>query len=773
MYRDQIEKAWNDRRHHPEASHKIIKEILNKAMPDSLDYHNALTVYGILEIYFADYHEAEKALIHAGDYYEKHHDPLFESRNDNSLGMMYINSGDLSKAVTYLMHGVEVADKHDIDEMFIYMVYNLGEIYKDIKNYSKAITFIKKAIDKNPSESHSITSVLYSSMAQCLEAVNEYEKAMVYADKSIEIAANRQDDIALALCYITLAHLYFNMNKLDLAYDYCLKSYDIRTRINDLYSIVVCHMVFARIAHGRKNYLECIYRCEMALEISNRIKSSVNHVVLYELLATSCKHLKKFNEAIYYYEKLKEYQKKHFNDELQNNVTVMSAENNIESLKKDAEIYMLSNEKLIQKSKELKLISNIGQTLINVLDFKIVTEELYKHLSELLNIQFMSIGILNEDELDYTYIVYDNEFLIPYRVKDKKKSFGYKAISEKRTITLSKEDLQLNNIEQIKDISKINSLLFCPLYNHNKAIGVISIQSYDVDAYSISDIDLVEGLSSYIAIAIDNALKTSIIKDTADELRRTLDNLRETQASLIQAEKLAAMGSLVAGVAHELNTPIGASITMITHQIDLIKSLQKQFLSETLSKKQLSDCINKSLLTLNNIEDAVIHSSDMINSFKSLAINKTDILLKQIEINHLLQLVYKNEEKLLMDNDVHLTTNHSSDFIKTYPTILLEVLHQLIANSIHHSFEDEDRKIISLFVELKEDGIHIIYKDSGKDIPEDVQSHMYEPFYSTKKLEGMMGIGLHAVHNMVTQLLDGVIYYDKAYTITIPNIETN
>ena len=774
MYRNELENAWEIRKKERNQSYTMVKAILDKAEPNSLDYYNALTILGILEIYRSNYEVAEEALLNANAYYLDHDDLLYHVRNDNNLGIIYMISGDLSKAITILIHGLESLKKYHDHEMYIYLVYNLSEVYKDIRNFKKSIYYLKMAMNENRDNTHALTQVLYSSMAQCLGEVNQYDEAIEFANRSFQYVTSKKDKHTLSLHYITLGNLYRGIGQFDKALNYCDKSLQLRTEMGDQYSISVCYLVMAKISYAKCEYAKVIEYAEKSLKISTSVNSDVNNIIVYELLADAYKKQDLINEALFYYEKLIVQQENHFNKDLQNNISVISAENNIESLKKDAEIYRLNNMKLKQKSEEMKLISKIGQILITALDFKVVVEQLYSHIKELMDIQFMSIGILKDNSLEYPYIIFENSFLLPYHVINNNNSVGYKSIMTNQSIYISKHSEQNPKSEKIKEVdelSNIESMLFCPLYNHKNPIGVISIQSFNVNAFSQQDVDLLEGLSSYIAIAIDNALKTAIINDTANELRNTLDNLKKTQEELIQAEKLAAMGSLVAGVAHKLNTPIGTSITLITHQINTIRNLQSEFLNESLSRKNLSDCISKSLLTLQNIEEAIIQSSDMINSFKSLALTKSDLMLNTLTINQLHQIIFQTEENSLNQHDVTLKTNYTDANITTYTTIIIEIIHQLISNSIIHSFCIECSRVIELYIELIDNEIHIIYKDKGKKIPLEIQENMYEPFYSTRKIDGMMGIGLHAVHNMVTHLLGGTIRYEQGFTIIIPNLK--
>ncbi|MBI9012739.1 MAG: tetratricopeptide repeat protein [Clostridiales bacterium] len=766
-----LEQAWSLRRENPDESYTLVEEIIQDSQITQKlsDYYDALTVKSILDIYKSNYKIAEKESLETYDYYKINPSPVFACRNANNLGMLYIIYGDFSKAISYLSNGLDYSKKNHVDEMSIFMLYNLAEIYKDIENFDKAILFLTEAIELNLNEEHLLSNVLYSSIAMCFQETGQPDEALIYSQKSIELSEYKKDMYSLGLCYIVIAQIRLMEKKYDEAKIFAEKSLNARLEIKDDFAIAVsyCRLAEIVLAQGFSN--QSIDYAFKALKLVTELNSHAINPALYKVLCDAHKSIGLTDEALKYSELHCQTEKIIHDERLQKSISILSAEKSIESIKKYAEIYRLNNIELKKKSEELLLISKVGKALINALNIDQLLFDIYHNISVMINAPLLLVGLLNEDNfLEYKWILFNNERLEPHVVINDKHSLGYQAINGNRSIYIPHFNFSTYETERVgndKQFDNISSVLFCPLYNKQRAIGVISLQSERENAYSKDDIVLMEGLSSYIAIAIENANKAEIISNTANKLQLTLNHLEETQEQLIKAEKLAGLGQLVAGVAHELNTPIGVSITMITHQLFSLEKLKSDFMKGKLKKQTLKDYIEESTNILSEVEKAILHSSEMIQSFKSLALTDYSFKIKTFTINELLTYISNEQRQKLNETHIKLITNTNYDIVSTYPRILNDIVSHFISNSINHSFINKENPIIQLSIKIEESNLVIQYKDNGIPIPLEVQSKMFDPFFSTKKIDGLMGIGLHAVHNMVTQVLKGTIEYDNGFII--------
>jgi len=172
-----IETAWQIRRSQTSDSLEMIQEIIESPQSEK-EYYAALNIKNIIDLYHCNYDIAEKELIETFEFYKSVSDPLHSSRNANNLGILYMILGDLSKATTYLMNGLEVANANKIKEMSVFLYYNLAEIYKEIHNFDKAIYLLECAIMQDKSHTHPLSNVLYSSIGICYHEAKYEDKAM-------------------------------------------------------------------------------------------------------------------------------------------------------------------------------------------------------------------------------------------------------------------------------------------------------------------------------------------------------------------------------------------------------------------------------------------------------------------------------------------------------------------------------------------------------------------------------------------------------------------
>lgn len=244
-----------------------------------------------------------------------------------------------------------------------------------------------------------------------------------------------------------------------------------------------------------------------------------------------------------------------------------------------------------------------------------------------------------------------------------------------------------------------------------------------------------------------------------DQLEQSLDHLKETQEQLIQSEKFAALGELVAGVAHEINTPLGIGITLATFVQDKHERLVKAFEANTLSKNELKDyneSLNEAIVVMVN---SLNRSAEIISSFKNVAGEQSVLELRSFNVKKYFDDVLQNLKPRLKK------TSHVIEFvcdseleIYHYPGVFSHILTNFIVNSLTHGFKEDVTGHIRISFEMKEDACTLIYSDDGEGISEEHLPHVFNPFYTTKKGQGSTGLGLHIIYNIVTQNLGGQIH---------------
>lgn len=257
---------------------------------------------------------------------------------------------------------------------------------------------------------------------------------------------------------------------------------------------------------------------------------------------------------------------------------------------------------------------------------------------------------------------------------------------------------------------------------------------------------------------------------------------RTTEKALLSAEKLASLGGLMAGIAHELNTPIGSAVTITSCFSDLGKDLRKEIAASNLNKSSILayiDSIDEGAeLALRSLSSA----AELISDFKEISVDQNSRTRREFELDKYIKHTASTVAHLFKNNNKTLSLElNSATKILSYPGPLSQVIINIIQNSLIHGFEPNERGTILISTSVIErNKVLISIRDNGKGIPREFINHIFEPFFTTKMGSGGSGLGLHLSHNIVTNILDGEItftsdqeYRETTFNILIPIIVSN
>ncbi|MFZ6676120.1 ATP-binding protein [Undibacterium sp. Xuan67W] len=271
--------------------------------------------------------------------------------------------------------------------------------------------------------------------------------------------------------------------------------------------------------------------------------------------------------------------------------------------------------------------------------------------------------------------------------------------------------------------------------------------------------------------------RTKELEAANTELTIVLENLQRAQHELLRTEKMAALGSLVAGVAHELNTPIGISVTVAStmqqHTEEIIQGLQKGMRRSTLDEFLGNSRAGADILVRN-----LSKASELIVSFKQVAVDQTSANRRLFALDETIA------ENVLTLGPVIRKTRHEvvchippKIIMDSYPGPLGQVMTNLINNAFIHAFDSDIRGAVIISAAQRDsDVVEIVLSDNGKGIPEANLSRVFDPFFTTKLGQGGSGLGLNIVYNLVTGVLGGKITVESAahkgtrFIITLPRV---
>ncbi|MBF0126434.1 MAG: hybrid sensor histidine kinase/response regulator [Magnetococcales bacterium] len=255
--------------------------------------------------------------------------------------------------------------------------------------------------------------------------------------------------------------------------------------------------------------------------------------------------------------------------------------------------------------------------------------------------------------------------------------------------------------------------------------------------------------------------KTTHLEITNTVLQNTIQQLNQTSAELVRNEKMASLGRLVAGFAHEINTPIGISITLISNIPEMTRQLSAMLSGEEVDEDELNTVLHQ----LNKSADLGLSSltkaADLVRRFKRISTDQTSEEARLFNLGDLLQDIITTLHGMFGKTGIRITT-HCPDVIQIHsrPGLISQVLTNFLMNSHKHAFDNGRRAgHISIEIRFEPDQrhLHIRYADDGRGIPQQNLPVIFEPFFTTARESGGSGLGLTICYNIITNQLNGSI----------------
>jgi PAS domain S-box-containing protein len=248
------------------------------------------------------------------------------------------------------------------------------------------------------------------------------------------------------------------------------------------------------------------------------------------------------------------------------------------------------------------------------------------------------------------------------------------------------------------------------------------------------------------------------VAERTEQLSQTLEELKLTQDQLIESKKMAALGTLVAGVAHEVNTPVGTSITVASTLADRTKTLIAQVERGELKRSDLDKYLNLTCECNQIILTNLHRAADLVQTFKQVAVDTNDLECRSIFlIAYLEEIVFSLTPHFRpLGHKITITGDDKLEIV-THPGSLAQAIANLSLNSIEHAYDDRKFGHLKFEVLQQKESVIIEYSDDGCGISPENLKHIFEPFFTTARNRGGTGLGLHIVYNLITQKLQGKI----------------
>ncbi|MCA9714021.1 MAG: PAS domain-containing sensor histidine kinase [Myxococcales bacterium] len=246
-------------------------------------------------------------------------------------------------------------------------------------------------------------------------------------------------------------------------------------------------------------------------------------------------------------------------------------------------------------------------------------------------------------------------------------------------------------------------------------------------------------------------------KRIEQQLSRTIDDLMRTQRQLVNAEKMAALGGLVAGVAHEINTPVGIGVTAASHLRDQAARISRAYEDGALTRSGMEEFLDVARQSSQMILANLQRASELVQSFKLVAVDQSSEERRAFHVRRYLEEIIRSLQPKLRQSRVEVALSGGDFITVNYPGALSQVITNLVINSLTHAYDEGARGRITISARARGDVIELEFADDGRGIDPANQERVFEPFFTTRRGRGGSGLGLHVLYNLVTQRMGGTV----------------
>src|SRR5437016_4818927 len=368
-------------------------------------------------------------------------------------------------------------------------------------------------------------------------------------------------------------------------------------------------------------------------------------------------------------------------------------------------------------------------------------------------------------EVDYVHLVAYDQFS-PESVAAVRKAYPAPLTSEnlisvalrERRVVHEPDVLVSGGYSELQRTSGYRSILIVPMLRDEVAIGAIAVMRLEPQLFPTAQVELLKTFAGQAVIAIENTRLFTELQERTRQLSQSLEGLRAAQDSLVQTEKLAALGRLVAGIAHEINTPVGTSLTVASAFINKTNRFEADVASGDVRRSVLTEFIAASREAASQVMINLNHAIDLIQSFKQVAADRNFSDRRGFDLGEVTEQVVKGLRFGLRRNLAVNVECEPDLAMNSYPGPYGQVLTNLVINSAVHAFPDGARGSVHIAAQASgKHNVEVLFSDDGCGMSPAVKRQVFDPFFTTRRDQGSTGLGLHIVHNIVTNRLVGPI----------------
>jgi signal transduction histidine kinase len=794
---DLNDQAWEVHITQPKLGLELCSEA--KKLAEEYSYQKGLAYairnMGVSHRYLSNLEMALTLSLQALDMFINLGDKNGEAQAYVSIGAIYYYVGDFERSLDYFLKGMRYSEEVGDKEMQAYAYNGAGYTYGVLLgDYKKGIELLQKALllSNEIGVSKDLRPRILDSMAEIYQNNGQLDEAYKASLECLRLSEQLSQKVTEGYALAGIGIVFMKQNRLNEAKEYFLRGLSVAREIDNKFEEVHGLLNLGKLSLLQENSKLAKEYLFESLKLAEDIGAKGVIYEVHEALADLFEKEKDIQSFVKHYKLYHKYKSEVFKDEQETKQKYLNIQYEMERLQKEAEINRLTNVVMKEKNAELEkkteeleqsynsvsVLSKIGRDITSTLDLDTILNTVYENVNELMDATIFGIGIYKQEEevIEYRLAIEQGKRYKPYQRKmSDKAQLAVWCIENKKEVfvnDIEKEsseylaNINLTAISRLEDgsIPQVpNSLIYLPLQVKDKIIGLISVQSYKKNAYTQHHLDILKTLASYTSAALYNA-------QSYESLQQALNELKLTQEQLIQSEKMASLGELTAGIAHEIQNPLNFVNNFSEVNSELINEMKEELTKGNMEEvKTIADNIDEN-------EQKIMHHgkrADAIVKGMLQHSRSSNGVKEPTNINALADEYLRLSYHGLRAKDKSFNAIMKTDFdesigkINIIPQDIGRVLLNLYNNAFYAVTEKAKQQTSGLpagqagyepsisvttkKINNKSDSyrIELTVKDNGNGIPQKVIDKIFQPFFTTKPTGEGTGLGLSLSYDII------------------------
>lgn len=545
----------------PKHSLELSKEAYNLSIKEGYEKGLARSLFRIGRSHWllGDLEMALSSLLQALEISKKLNIPSYEVETLNTLGNVNIKLQIYDRGLEYYMEALKLAKHIKYTALEAGLLNNIGEIYKEFKDYTTALDYYLKSkkLCEDLKDENSISIPLLN-IASIYYFSKEHKLAEKYTNESLKICKENNDKIGECYSLHQLGKIYFKQELYEKALNFFEASLSIAQNVSDRLIQIEIYIDFHELMTIFGNMELALRYLNSALSLAEEINTKSLMAKVYSYLAKLYEHMENYEKTLFYYKKFHNAEKEANSFELEQKLRSITTQFKVEQSQQEKEIYRLINIDLKQKTKELeqsskelqeaydniKIISDIGQSITSTLNLEKILIRVYENINHLMDASVFGIGLTNETKQIIEYKLYMEDSVrapIFSTSLGSTSSWAVWCLKNRKEIMINDVENQYANYIQGRKNSvggRMESIIYYPLIVEDTILGVLTVQSKRKNAYSQYNFDMVRALSSYIAIAINNAQESEKLAEEIKVRKNAQMELEKINEKLLKLSEI-------------------------------------------------------------------------------------------------------------------------------------------------------------------------------------------------------------------------------------------